>query len=168
MLRKQEFRALIDSNEGKKITGTTFKVFAEDTGGALSVWEHPYAPGVLVPPHAHAAHDQIMYVIEGVVGARIGDHEFVTGPGAYFNKPRGVPHTFWNAGTDPARVMEITSPGGLEKFVEGLAEILLTGGPPDPQKLAEYAAKYDTTFVMNWVPELERKYNVHMMGKHTR
>lgn len=164
MTKGSDFRALIDSGEGRKIPGTIFKVSKEDTRGTLSIWEHPYPPGVLVPPHAHAAHDQVMFVIEGVVGARIGDEEFTAGPGAYLNKPRSVPHTMWNASPDPARVMEITTPGGLEAFVEGIAEILSGGESPDRRTLSEHAAKYDTTFVLDWVPELERKYKVRLMG----
>jgi hypothetical protein len=105
-----------------------------------------------------------MFVIEGVVGARIGDEEFICGPGAYLNKPRGLPHTMWNTGPDPARVMEITTPGGLEAFVEGIAGILAGGGPSDRRTLSEHAAKYDTGFVMDWVPELERKYKVRLRG----
>ena len=103
-----------------------------------------------------------MFVIEGMVGARIGGDEFTAGAGAYLNKPCGVPHTMGNAGPDPARVMEITTPGGLEAFVEGMARILSGGGSPD--RLSEHAAKYDTTFVMDWVPELEGKYGVRLMG----
>lgn len=164
MTKGSDFRASIDPGEGKKIPGTIFKVSKEDTRGTLSIWEHPYPPGVLVPPHAHASHDQVMFVIEGVVGARIGDDEFTAGPGAYLNKPRGVPHTIWNAGPDPARVMEITTPGGLEAFVEGIAGILTGGESPYRRTLSEHAAKYDTTLVMDWVPELERKYKVHLMG----
>lgn len=71
-----------------------------------------------------------MFVIEGVVGARIGDDEFAAGPGVYLNKPRAVPHTMWNAGPDPARVMEITTPGGLEAFVEGLPGYFRAGDHP--------------------------------------
>jgi len=74
----------------------------------------------------------------------------------------------WNAGREPARVMEITTPGGLEAFVEGIAGILSGGGSPDRRTLSEHAAKYDTTFVMDWVPELERKYKVHLMGAEGR
>jgi len=163
-MTKGDVRALIDSGAGRKIPGTIFKVAGGDTRGTLSIWEHLYSPGVLVPPHAHAAHDQVMFVIEGVVGARIGDDEFNAGPGAYLNKPRGIPHTIWNASLDPARVMEITTPGGLEAFVEGIARILSGEESPDRGTLSEHAAKYDTTFVMDWVPALERKYKVRLMG----
>ena len=60
--------------------------------------------------------------------------------------------------------MEITTPGGLEAFVEGIAGMLLGGRSPDRRTLSEHAAKYDTTFVTAWVPELERKYKVRLMG----
>jgi hypothetical protein len=47
-------------------------------------------------------------------------------------KPRGVPHAFWNATDEPARVLEIIAPGGLEDYFSGLEEILARDGPPDP------------------------------------
>ena len=42
------------------------------------------------------------------------------GPGASMVKPRGIPHAMWNLGPEPATVLEVLSPGGLERYFEEL------------------------------------------------
>ena len=54
-------------------------------------------------------------------------------------KPRGQWHTFWNAGDTPVRLLEIISPGGLEKLFRNLGE---PGGDYDPETLPALAAIY--------------------------
>ena len=53
---------------------------------------------------------------EGEIGFRSGDREVVLGPGGYITKPRGETHTMWNAGKQPARMIEVISPAGVEHF----------------------------------------------------
>src|SRR5580704_16017222 len=59
-------------------------------------------PGRMVPPHVHAHEDEFSYILEGEIGARIGDEVLQATTGSYVFKPRGLPHTFWNATTKPA------------------------------------------------------------------
>src|SRR5262249_15121021 len=54
--------------------------------------------------------DEYSYVLEGRVGALLGDDVVVGGPGDLIFKPRGQWHTFWNAGDEPARILEVISP----------------------------------------------------------
>jgi hypothetical protein len=61
------------------------------------------------------------YVLEGTVGARVGDREVVAGAGSYLIKPRRL-HTFWNAGPGPARLLEVIAPAGFETYFAELAE----------------------------------------------
>ena len=44
--------------------GVQFKIDGADTGGALSVVEHPFEVGALVPPHVHTQEDEISIVLE--------------------------------------------------------------------------------------------------------
>ena len=78
--------------------GVVFKLSGEDTGGALSVVEHPFEIGALVPPHLHTREDEYSIVLEGEIGFRSGDREVVLGPGGYITKPRNEMHAMWNAG----------------------------------------------------------------------
>src|SRR5271165_6921139 len=73
--------------------GVVFKVAGADTGGAFAVVEHPIEPGRLVLPHVHLREDEYSYVLEGTIGARVGDQEVTAGPGSYLFKPRGLMHT---------------------------------------------------------------------------
>ena len=137
-----------------------YKVLPEDTGGALAVVEHPIEPGRLVRPHMHAREDEISYIVEGEIGVRIGDREIIAGPGTWVFKPRGIMHTFWNAGPKPARLIEIISPGAFAPYFEELATILKTGGPPDEKKIDQLNRKYDVTYSMEWVGGLMAKYGI--------
>ena len=42
-------------------------------------------------------------------------------------KPRGIPHTMWNAGTEPARLIEVYAPGGFELFFKDFGDRLRQG-----------------------------------------
>ena len=94
--------------------GVVFKLWDRDTGGALAIVEHPFPPGALVPPHLHTREDEYSIVTQGQIGFRSGDREVVLGPGGYITKPRGELHTMWNAGLEPARMIEVISPAGFE------------------------------------------------------
>jgi quercetin dioxygenase-like cupin family protein len=89
---------LVAPAQGKAMTaggsGTTFKLYADDTGGPVSVVEHPIDPGILVPPHIHSREDQISYIIDGEVEMLVGDDVLHCTAGAYVFKPRGLRHAF--------------------------------------------------------------------------
>jgi len=114
------------AGEGETVSlgglGVIYKVSGRDTGGAYAIVEHPLRPGALAaPPHTHACEDELSIVLEGEVGIQIGDDVYTAGPGAYIRKPRGVPHTFWNATGRPARLLEIISPAGFEGYFREVA-----------------------------------------------
>jgi quercetin dioxygenase-like cupin family protein len=157
---------LVAPGEGKSITlyGVRFgyKVEAADSGGSLALLEIDIPAGTLVKPHTHTREDEFSLVLAGTVGARVGDRVLEASRGAYLVKPRGTPHAMWNAGSDPARVIEILSPGGLERYFEELAPILAHhegAGPPQYYTLAQ---DYGITIEDEWVEELERTYGVKL------
>lgn len=143
--------------------GVVQKIHGGRTNGVISIVEHPVEPGVLVPPHVHANFDEWSYILEGRIGARIGDEEFTAEPGSYVLKPRGIPHTFWNAGPEAARLIEIITPAGFEQFFADMGQMIRTTGF-DPAGMAELGAAYATTYSMDWVPELEARYGIRLMG----
>ena len=119
--------------------GVRFMVSGEQTGGRFALVEHPIRPKALAAPlHTHADEDEISYVLEGEVGVQIGDRVLQATPGTLVFKPRGVPHAFWNAGETPARLLEMISPAGFERYFEAAAA-LVASGPPDPERVAELA-----------------------------
>ena len=113
--------------------GVRFLIDGADSGGGFSLVEHPMSPRALgAPMHRHAHEDEYSYVTEGRVGALLGEHAIEAGPGAIIFKPRNQWHTFWKAGDEPARILEIISPAGFERY---FAELVALGGssaaPPD-------------------------------------
>lgn len=140
--------------------GVVFKIDGSDSGGALSIVEHPFAVGALVPPHVHTLEDEFSIVTEGRIGFRSEDREVVLGAGGYIVKPRGEVHAMWNAGSTPARMTEIISPAGFEEFFRQFAD-MSEAGAPDFAAVAELAARYQLPFVQpDWLPDVIARYNL--------
>ena len=143
---------------GPPAFAVAFKLGSDDTGGAFAVVEHPFAPGAIAPPHRHRSEDEYSIVVEGEMGFRSGDHEVVLGPGGYVSKPRGQLHTMWNAGRSPARIIELISPGGFERYFRELADLVTDGSLP-PGAAAGLAAKYCGAFDRpDWLDDVVRRY----------
>jgi mannose-6-phosphate isomerase-like protein (cupin superfamily) len=101
--------------------GVRFMIWGAESGGALSLVEHPIPPRTLVAPlHRHGREDEYSYVLEGRMGAQLGDDVVFAEPGDLVFKPRQQWHTFWNAGDAPCRILEIISPAGFEHFFDEL------------------------------------------------
>ena len=140
--------------------GVVFKLWDRDTGGALSIVEHPFPPGALVPPHRHTREDEYSIVTQGQIGFRSGDREVVLGPGGYITKPRGELHAMWNAGPEPARMIEVISPAGFEHFFRELAD-LTAAGPPQPADFMALADRYGLQGGQpDWLPGLIARYHL--------
>jgi quercetin dioxygenase-like cupin family protein len=141
--------------------GVDFKLWGNDTGGAVSIVEHPFPVGALVPPHLHTREDEYSIVIEGEIGFRSGDREAILGAGGYITKPRNELHAMWNAGAIPARMIEVISPAGFENFFRELSELLLSVSEPDLSQIAEIAGRYGLQFGQpDWLPDVISRYNL--------
>jgi quercetin dioxygenase-like cupin family protein len=140
--------------------GVRFLINDEDSDGRFALVEHPMAPRSLAAPlHRHTLEDEYSFVLEGRVGAMLGDKVVVGGPGDLIFKPRGQWHTFWNAGDEPARILEVISPAGFERFfaeVAGLGGVTLI-----PQDLfSDLCARYELEMSPESVPELVQEFDL--------
>jgi quercetin dioxygenase-like cupin family protein len=154
---------VINPNEGRSVSlggmGVVFRLSGQDTGGSFAIVEHPVEPGRLTWPHVHTREDEYSYVLEGVIGARVGEQVIeAASAGSYLRKPRGVPHAFWNPGPEPARLLEIISPPGFETYFAELAEA------GDPHRREQLAKKYGVTYFSDWIGELTAKYRLRLLG----
>jgi quercetin dioxygenase-like cupin family protein len=139
--------------------GVRFMVWGEEAGGGFSLVEHPMAPRALAAPlHRHTREDEYSYVLEGRVGAQLGDETLVAEAGDLVFKPRGQWHTFWNAGDEPARLLEVISPAGFERYFEELVD--LPPGPPDPARIGEIAARYELELDFSSIPALCERHGL--------
>src|SRR3954451_10038914 len=97
--------------------GVRFMIGGDASGGGFSLVEHPMAPrGVAAPLHRHSREDEYSFVPAGRVGALLGEEVVFGEVGDLIFKPRGQWHTFWNAGGEEARLLEIISPAGFEGY----------------------------------------------------
>jgi quercetin dioxygenase-like cupin family protein len=156
----------IEPGEGKTVVlygvRFTYKADAEATGGALALIEAEIPPHTLVKPHRHLNEDEYSLVIAGNVGVRLGDEEQEIGPGTYLIKPRGIPHALWNAGDEPARVLEIIVPGGFERYFAEVEPILTQHGPEITKQFYELAERYGVIVEDDWVEDLETRHGVQL------
>jgi mannose-6-phosphate isomerase-like protein (cupin superfamily) len=137
-------------------TGARLIIEGDDAGKRFALVEHPMQPRALAAPmHRHHREDEYSFVLEGSIGALLGDSVVIGNPEQW--------HTFWNAGDAPARVLEIISPAGFENYFRELGTELISG-PPDPQRLASLCARYALDMDMSSVPSLIQRFGVRFPG----
>lgn len=157
-------RSLIRPDEGEQVRlmalGVRFLIDGESTGGRFSLVEHPLPPRRLgAPMHTHTNEDEYSFILQGRVGVQLGDEVVEAGVGDLVLKPRGVPHTFWNAGDEEARLLELISPAGFENYFRELAPLLAAGDPSDP-RIAAVRARYGLEVDPASVPVLAERHNL--------
>src|SRR3979411_1568362 len=134
--------------------GVRFMIDGDESGGGFSLVEHPMGPRALAAPlHRHNREDEYSYVLEGRMGALLGDEVLEAGPGDLVFKPRNQWHTVWNAGDEPCRILEIISPAGFERFFRELVDMGGVAGA-DPEAFAQLRERYGLEMQPETVPEL--------------
>ena len=156
---------VLGPDEGRMVQfpglGVRFMVDGERSGGNFALVEHPLDPRALASPmHTHANEDEYSFVIEGRMGAQIGDEVLTADQGALVFKPRGVPHAFWNASDEPTRVLEIIAPAGFERYFDELGDVIRPDAPPDVERMAALWAKYGLEMDMESVPRLVAEHGL--------
>ena len=140
---------ILSPGDGKKVlflgNEMILKVVSKDTGGVFSLCEFTMQAGFGgPPPHIHQEHEETFYVLEGQLRFRIAGREIEAPAGALAHVPRGVAHTFWNPGEQPAKMLAVFTPAGYESYFEDVSRAFPAGVPPDPSRLTEIMARYDT------------------------
>jgi mannose-6-phosphate isomerase-like protein (cupin superfamily) len=123
----------------------SMKAVSANTDGAFFLSETVVEAGFAGPPlHIHEHLTDMFYVLEGVVTFRIGDDTVEGPPGTFVCAPPGVPHTFANPSSEPARFLNFNVPGGFEVYMRELAAAWSEGdGPPDSATIGELASRHD-------------------------
>jgi mannose-6-phosphate isomerase-like protein (cupin superfamily) len=145
-----------------KFAQIAFKMASEDTDGLLGSAEIVLEPGRFgAAPHLHRGFDEICRVLEGTVHILTGDQVTEVPAGGWHLRPRGLIHAFWNAGSKPARCVEIYVPGGHERYMNELAD-LFEQGPPAKGAIIELASRHDIEWHFELLAGLEKRYNVKL------
>ena len=141
--------------------GTIHKVPSSVTEGRLAIVEHTLPRRALAAPlHRHSREDELSIVLTGMIGAQLGSEVVAAGAGSYVFKPRGQWHTFWNAGDDELRFIELLIPGGFEGYFARLSPLLAAAGSADPAAIASLAAEYGIEFDFASVPVLCERHGL--------
>jgi mannose-6-phosphate isomerase-like protein (cupin superfamily) len=157
---------IVTADEGQEgflgSIGVRFLVDGVDASDRFSLVEHPMSPRALAAPlHRHTREDEYSYVLRGRMGALLGDDVVEAGPGDLVFKPRDQWHTFWNAGDEPCRILEIISPAGFEDFfreLDGLGGAIAA----DPEDLAALNGRYGLEMRPETVPELLERFGLEI------
>jgi len=145
--------------------GVRFMIDGADASERFSLVEHPMSPRALAAPlHRHTREDEYSYVLQGRMGALLGDDVVEAGPGDLVYKPRNQWHTFWNAGDEPCRILEIISPAGFERF---FAELVDMGGVAQaaPEAVGELCARYELEMDPDSVPGIVERFGLRFPGE---
>lgn len=136
--------------EGRKVRVlgemVAYKVTADMTGGAYSLFEVAAPPGSGPPPHVQHHEDECFYVLEGEFEFLADGETMKAGPGSLVYVPKGSLHTYKNAGSVPGRLLAIHTPGGIhERFFEEIGEEAdepsAANLPPDFERIIAAAAR---------------------------
>ena len=141
-----------------------FMVADGDSAGGFSLVEHVISARALAAPlHRHSREDEYSYIVEGRMGALLGEEVVFGNPGDLVFKPRQQWHTFWNAGDAPVRLLEIISPAGFEQY---FAELVRLGGSTklDPPTLGALAARFGLEVDPKSIPLLVERFDLKFPG----
>jgi quercetin dioxygenase-like cupin family protein len=156
---------IIDPADGLQVPGLgiTYKVGAEHLGGTVLIVEGVIGPGQLIVPHTHTREDECSYILSGTLTYQIGEVVRDATAGTYVVKPRGVAHAFWNAGAEPARLIEIHLPATFEGFYHELADIFTAHQPGEPawrQAFDELNDRYGLVQHWDQADQITARYGV--------
>jgi hypothetical protein len=116
--------------------GVRFLIDGIDASEQFSLVEHPMSPRALAAPlHRHTREDEYSFVLEGRMGALLGD--------------------------EPCRILEIISPAGFERFFQELSDL---GGvlEADPAVVAELSRRYGLELRPDTVPGLLERFGLNL------
>jgi quercetin dioxygenase-like cupin family protein len=128
----------------------TWKVTAEETQGALGIFEDTLARGKVTPLHMHPESDEVMYILEGEILIHDEGRPRTVGKGGLVFNPRGVAHAFVVT-SEHARVLAIMTPGSVGAFYRN-ASVPGESGPVDFAKVGEAARETGATVILGPPP----------------
>ena len=133
------------------VVGDVYRFLAtgHDTQGRYATWEAIVPPGGGPPPHVHSREEESFYILTGEIIVKVGEERIVATAGMFANIPVGLPHSFRNESSQPAKMLISVAPAGLEQMFFEIAVPLAadaTTAPPlsqqDIDKLLDIAPNY--------------------------
>jgi len=109
-------------------------VIRSPEGARPVIIEMELGPGGHAPLHVHHEIDDSFYLLSGRIAVRCGEDTLVAEPGDYVSQPKGVPHTFFVLGDQPAVILQTHDGDSFLNFIKQ-GGIPATGTtPPDGEQ----------------------------------
>ena len=161
-MERQMTPRIVGPTDGKSgmlgAIGVRFMLGGHDADERFSLVEHPMPPRALAAPlHRHSHEDEYSFVLEGRMGAHLGEDTVYADTGELVFKPRNQWHTFWNAGDEPCRILELISPAGFERYFEELVDMT---DPKTPETIAPIASRYGLEMKFETISQLVAKHGL--------
>ena len=126
-------------------TSVRFLARSEHTAGESSVEVLGVEPGFHgPPPHIHQRTSHCWFVVDGEMTLTVAGDAHSMSAGGFIYVPKGTSHTFGNHGSVHSRMIQMSVPGGLEKYLDELATAFPPGAEVDPAVVVEIMARHDT------------------------
>jgi quercetin dioxygenase-like cupin family protein len=149
------------------VTGETgyVRIGTDQTDGKLLVSDlRVRAGGASIGPHFHPTIDERFTVLKGKIGYILDGKKGVLQAGDAMDLPKGIPHDWWNAGDEEARVIVEIRPGArFERMAITLFYLAAEGktdkkGMANPLQMAVIAQEFSDAVVFmsppQWVQRL--------------
>src|SRR5262245_35178057 len=155
----------VDNGAGETLT--FLRVVPTPEGDRLEI-EGTAEPGSGPPLHIHHLQEEGFAVVSGRMGYRLGDRapQFA-GPGERAVFPPGVPHTWWNAGSDTLRMTGWIVPAdNAEYFLAAQFDSLKRAGGTRPGLFdsAFLMTRYRSEFDFIEIPAAVRAFALPMLA----
>jgi quercetin dioxygenase-like cupin family protein len=113
---------VVDQTEPLWFLGTLARVLldGDQTGERFAVLEVLLPKGASPPVHSHPQ-DETFYILDGEVTVWVEEQPRRCNAGALAFAPADAPHSF-RAESDTARMLVISTPAGIERYVRALGE----------------------------------------------
>lgn len=122
---------------------TFVKLAGDTTPGSITILQDT-SPAHHGPPlHLHDF-EEFFYILSGKFLFEVEGQQFEARPGDFAYAPPGVPHVFQNVTDEPATMLVIARPGGLEDYFLELSERMMSD-PGNVNALNAVARRYGVT-----------------------
>ena len=130
-----------DGGQAIWLVGDTYtvKLSGEQTGGAFSLSEAVVPAGGGPPPHIHHQEDETFVVLEGELLLEMGETTLPAPVGTVLYVPKGTRHGFRNVGANPARMLFLYMPAGMERMFAEIGQPAQRGVPAPPNSPEDVA-----------------------------
>lgn len=117
----------------------TVLMSGEQTGGRYALIDMLVPAGAAAPPHRHDF-EEAFHILEGAIEVTIRGEPVTATAGQTINIPALAPHSWRHASGEPARILLLVAPAGLEEFFAQFGDTVESRTAPAPKLTDEEQA----------------------------